>query len=127
MTEILKVIWFHKELLRCLNLNVAKALQSPRMYEVVSGASFHLSHLGLITSPCLNRRPFNDSVLLTVLSCIAVSAEVEKFSSFFSRGSFKKNLSVPLSMKGLSVLLMFPTCPVCDHSLATLADKPRMG
>jgi hypothetical protein len=50
---------------RCLNLNVAKASQSERVCEAVWDACLHLSHLGLLTSPSLNRCPLNWQCLVT--------------------------------------------------------------
>jgi hypothetical protein len=43
---------------RYLNLNAAKASQSPRTWEDISDACLHLSHWGLSTSPSLNKCPF---------------------------------------------------------------------
>jgi len=46
---------FIKQQPKCLNLNVAKPSQLHSMCEVVSDACLHPSHLGLFTSPSLNR------------------------------------------------------------------------
>jgi hypothetical protein len=42
---------------RCVNLNVAKVLQSQRKCEALSDANLYLSHLGLFISSSLNRCP----------------------------------------------------------------------
>jgi hypothetical protein len=49
---------FMKSWPRCLNLNVAKTVQSQRICEAIFGAHLHLSHSGLFTSPSLSRCPF---------------------------------------------------------------------
>lgn len=41
--------------------------------------------------------------------------------------SFRKALSLLLSMNGLPILLMFVITPAHYHPVGTLADKPRAG
>ena len=59
---------FRKLWLRHLNLSMAKASQSQRMYEAVSDACLHQSHSGLFTSRNLNKVFLNVNVLLGNLS-----------------------------------------------------------
>jgi hypothetical protein len=117
---------FIKRQPRCLYLNVAKTSQSQRMCVAISDASLHLSHPGLFTSPISTRYPFKRQCL--------VSSPVNILTWFLLRLSNSPALSAGFVRKPLACLcpcidcqcsLLFPTCPVPDHSPRNLCRQTK--
>jgi len=101
---------------RCLNLFVAKALQSWRMCEVISDGFLCLSHLGLYNNLGLKRCPFKwqrpvSNPVIILSWCLL---RLSNSPAFFHRGFFlKKALNVPCPC--MDWCSLFSTCPVPDH------------
>jgi hypothetical protein len=113
---------------RCLNLSVAKALQSQRTCEAVSDACLHLLHSGLFTSPSLNRCPFRWKC--PVSNCHyseLVSAQIEQFTSFSCRGFLRKLLACLCPCMDCQCSSCFLLVQSVITPLATFADIPSAG
>jgi len=90
-----KLLGFIKWWLRCLNQNVAKASWSQCTCEDISNACLHLSHLGLFTSPSLNKCPFKQqrpvSNLVTILSWFLLRLSISP--ALYAEGFLRKLLA----------------------------------
>jgi hypothetical protein len=85
--------WWH----RCLNLDESKASQSQRMCKAVADVCLHLPHLGMFTSPSLNKCPCKRQ--RSVSSSVNILSYSSDFSSYRAipqlclQSVFKKALS----------------------------------
>jgi len=112
-TDFLRVTWFINCWSRCVNFTEAKATQSQTTSETISDACLHLSHSGLwtrvqfVSCPFKWQCPVSSPILVRSLFLLRLSNS----TAIFSKGSFKKALSLFLSTNGLPIFLMILHAP----------------
>jgi hypothetical protein len=114
---------------RCLNLNVAKAVQSQRTWEAISDACLRLSHSGLSTSPILNGWPFKcwcpGSNPVSILSWLLF--KLRNSPAFLSGGLLRRPLACVCLWRDCQYSSCFLLIQPLITPLVTFADMPRAG